>query len=80
MINKVWIAEGCIVCNACEAECPDVFHVTDTTCFIRAEARQDSTDSENSAEMSELTDEAKALEDSIIAAAVACPVEVIKYE
>ncbi|MBP1772574.1 MAG: hypothetical protein H6P99_1737, partial [Holophagaceae bacterium] len=21
-ITKVWIEEGCIVCNACEAECP----------------------------------------------------------
>lgn len=80
MINKVWIAEGCIVCNACEAECSDVFHVTDTTCFIKGEARLDGTDSENSVEMSDLTDDAKALEDSIIAAAAACPVEVIKYE
>lgn len=80
MINKVWIAEGCIVCNACEAECSDVFHVTDTTCFIKGEARLDGTDSENSVEMSDLTDDAKALEDSIIAAAGACPVEVIKYE
>ena len=80
MINKVWIAEGCIVCNACEAECSDVFHVTDTTCFIKGEARLDGTDSENSVEMSDLTDDAKALENSIIAAAAACPVEVIKYE
>ena len=80
VINKVWIAEGCIVCNACEAECSDVFHVTDTTCFIKGEARLDGTDSENSVEMSDLTDDAKALEDSIIAAAAACPVEVIKYE
>ncbi|MBS1785331.1 MAG: ferredoxin [Acidobacteria bacterium] len=80
-ITKVWIEEGCIVCNACEAECPDVFHVTDTTCTIRAEVRVDGTQSENRDEMSELNaDVQSSLEDSIIAAAAGCPVEVIKYE
>lgn len=80
-ITKVWIEEGCIVCNACEAECPDVFHVTDTTCTIRAEVRVDGTQSENRDEMSELNaDVQSSLEDSIVAAAAGCPVEVIKYE
>lgn len=79
-ITKVWIDEGCIVCNACEAECPDVFHVTDTTCFIKSEARVDGVDNENREDMSELTEDAKTLEVSIQAAAAACPVEVIKYE
>lgn len=80
-ITKVWIEEGCIVCNACEAECPDVFHVTDTTCTIRSEVRVDGTQSENREEMSELNaDVQTSLEDSIIAAAAGCPVEVIKYE
>ncbi|HET8901216.1 MAG TPA: ferredoxin [Holophagaceae bacterium] len=80
-ITKVWIEEGCIVCNACEAECPDVFHVTDTTCTIRAEVRVDGTQSENRDEMSELNGDVQtSLEDSIVAAAAGCPVEVIKYE
>ena len=80
-ITKVWIEEGCIVCNACEAECPDVFHVTDTTCTIRSEVRADGEQSENRDEMSELNaDVQTSLEDSIIAAAAGCPVEVIKYE
>ena len=80
-ITKVWIEEGCIVCNACEAECPDVFHVTDTTCTIRGEVRADGEQSENRDEMSELNaDVQTSLEDSIIAAAAGCPVEVIKYE
>ena len=80
-ITKVWIEEGCIVCNACEAECPDVFHVTDTTCTIRSEVRADGTQSENRDEMSELNaDVQTSLEDSIIAAAAGCPVEVIKSE
>jgi len=80
-ITKVWIEEGCIVCNACEAECPDVFHVTDTTCTIRSEVRVDGTQSENRDEMSELNGDVQtSLEDSIVAAAAGCPVEVIKYE
>ena len=80
-ITKVWIEEGCIVCNACEAECPDVFHVTDTTCTIRGEVRADGQQTENRDEMSELNaDVQTSLEDSITAAAAGCPVEVIKYE
>ncbi|MBD61489.1 hypothetical protein CL645_01335 [bacterium] len=34
-IGKVWIAPGCIVCNACEEICPDVFDVQEETCVIR---------------------------------------------
>lgn len=80
-ITKVWIEEGCIVCNACEAECPDVFHVTDTSCNINGPVRKDGVDSENREEMSELNDDVQeSLADSIIAAAAGCPVEVIKYE
>ncbi len=80
-ITKVWIEEGCIVCNACEAETPDVFHVTDTSCNIMAGVRKDGVDSENREEMSELNDDVQTeLADSIIAAAAACPVEVIKFE
>jgi len=64
-ITKVWIEEGCIVCNACDAECPDVFLVTDTTCIIKEEV---SFPVEGD------------LESQIEAAAAGCPVEVIKYE
>jgi ferredoxin len=80
-ITKVWIEEGCIVCNACEAECPDVFHVTDTSCNINGAVRKDGVDSENREEMSELNDDVQeSLADSIVAAAAGCPVEVIKYD
>ena len=80
-IIKVWIEEGCIVCNACEAECPDVFHVTADSCHIKADSRVDGAQSENRAEMSALkADLQQSLEDSIVAAAAGCPVNVIKYE
>ena len=74
-ITKVWIEEGCIVCNACEAECPDVFHVTEDSCHIKGDARQDNKESENREERAELKGDLQAsLEDSIVAAAAACPV------
>ena len=80
-ITKVWIEEGCIVCNACEAECPDVFLVTDTTCVIKADVRVDGQETENRDEKAELKEE---LQTSVGAAwaapAAGCPVEVIKYE
>ena len=80
-ITKVWIEEGCIVCNACEAECPDVFLVTDTTCVIKPDVREDGIETENREEMSALKDEFQtSLEAAIEAAAAGCPVEVIKYE
>jgi ferredoxin len=80
-ITKVWIEEGCIVCNACDAECPDVFLVTDTTCVIKADVREDGLETENRDEMAALKPEfQESLEASIEAAAAGCPVEVIKFE
>lgn len=35
VIKRVFIAEGCIPCCACEAECPDVFDVQDDNTYIR---------------------------------------------
>lgn len=65
-IVKVWIAPGCIVCDACEADCPEVFDVQEETCVIRPEAQK--------------ADFTKALTPSIIIAAEGCPVDVIKFE
>ncbi len=80
-ITKVWIEDGCIVCNACEAECPDVFHVTEESCLIKGDARKDGRENENRDDKAELkADLQSGLEVSIVAAAAACPVEVIKYE
>ena len=80
-ITKVWIEEGCIVCNACEAECPEVFHVTDSSCNINGSVREDGVDSENRDEMSALSgSNGTDLEAAIEAAIAGCPVEVIKVE
>lgn len=65
-IVKVWIAPGCIVCDACESDCPEVFEVQEETCIIRPEAVS--------------ADFTKPLTPSIITAAEGCPVEVIKFE
>jgi ferredoxin len=80
-ITKVWIEEGCIVCNACETTCPEVFNVTEDSCHIRAEVRQDGAIDTNLEKKSPLTGTLGSdLEDQIIEAAEGCPVEVIKFE
>lgn len=40
-VSKVWIAEGCIVCDACEDIYPEVFHVTADTCIVRPDYPKD---------------------------------------
>lgn len=80
-ITKVWIEDGCIVCNACETACPEVFHVTEDTCHIRAEVREDGAEDTNLESKGALKSETGGgLEDQIIEAAEGCPVEVIKFE
>src|SRR5687768_2310039 len=66
IITKVWIAPGCIVCDACENDCPEVFDVTEDTCLIRPPAQS--------------PDFLAPLTPSIQIAAEGCPVEVIKFE
>lgn len=63
-VAKVWIIPGCIVCDACEEASPDVFKVTETTSTVQMGSQENWT----------------ALSTSIVEAAVACPVDVIKYE
>lgn len=65
-VVKVWIAPGCIVCDACETDCPEVFEVQEETCIIKPEAAN-----------AEFT---KPLTPSIKVAAEGCPVEVIKFD
>ncbi|HJW08094.1 MAG TPA: NADH-quinone oxidoreductase subunit C, partial [Holophagaceae bacterium] len=80
-IMKVWIEEGCIVCNACEAECGDVFHVTADSCHIKGDSRMDGKEDENRVAKSPVKgDIGTTLYAKIVAAAAGCPVDVIKYE
>lgn len=80
-ITKVWIEDGCIVCNACETTCPEVFNVTEDTCHIRAEVREDGLKDTNLNAKGPLKAvAAKDLEIQIEEAAQGCPVEVIKFE
>lgn len=80
-ITKVWIEEGCTVCNECESSAPDVFHVNDETSVIKGEAREDGVTSENEEEKSLLKgDIGSELEEEIKEAAEGCPVEIIHFE
>jgi cytochrome b6-f complex iron-sulfur subunit len=65
-IVKVWIEDGCIVCDACESDSPEVFEVLEETCIIRPAAAAAAF--------------TQALTPSIIIAAEGCPTDVIKYE
>ena len=66
VVTKVWIAPGCIVCDSCENDCPEVFDVQEETCIIRPPAMA--------------TPYLNPLTPSIIVAAEGCPVDVIKFE
>src|SRR4029078_8839715 len=66
VVTKVWIAPGCIVCDACENDCPEVFDVTEETCLIRPPAQN--------------AEFLKPLTPSIITAMEGWRVEVIKIE
>ena len=66
LVTKVWIEEGCIVCDACETAAPDVFEVLEEACVVRPEA---------------LTpDFTKPRSENIVDAAEECPVDVIKFD
>ncbi|MBA3686738.1 MAG: ferredoxin [Planctomycetes bacterium] len=80
-IKRVWIEEGCIVCNACETTCPEVFNVTEDSCHIRSEVREDGAQDTNEPTKSPLKGAIGGdLADQIQEAAEGCPVEVIKFE
>jgi len=80
-IGRVWIEEGCILCHACDAECPEVFVVAGDSCRIKGAVREDGLEDENREARSPLKAALRdALEPGIQAAAAACPVEVIVYQ
>jgi flavodoxin/succinate dehydrogenase/fumarate reductase-like Fe-S protein/ferredoxin len=74
----VWIADGCITCDACEEEYPEVFKVTDDTCYITADSRTDGGFDTNEDSKSGLKSglDLEAIQD----AADVCPVDVIMVE
>lgn len=66
VITKVWIEEGCIVCDACETASPDVFEVLEDSCIVRPGAMDAAFTQPRS--------------ESIVEAAEECPTDVIKFE
>src|SRR3954465_5973770 len=66
IVTKVWIAPGCIVCDACENDCPEGFDVQEDTCLLRPPGMK--------------ADFLAPLTPSIQIAAEGCPVDVIKYD
>jgi len=76
-IFSVYIEEGCITCDACEEAAPDVFEVTDDTCYIKPDARLDGGYDRNTEKSGLKPDVISTLTDDIMDAADACPVDVI---
>ena len=66
VVTKVWIEDGCIVCDACETAAPDVFEVLEDTCIVRPAAL--------------VPDFTKPRSEAISDAAEECPGDVIKFE
>ena len=66
VVVRVWIEEGCIVCDACETTCPDVLQVTPESCVVRPQALDMEFSRVRSVAISEAAEE--------------CPVQVIKLE
>jgi flavodoxin/ferredoxin len=78
-VLSVWIEEGCITCDACQETCPEVFSVTDDTCFIIADVRTDGKFDQNEGQASIKVEIGTELADDIVDAAEGCPVDVIKF-
>ena len=76
-IFSVFIDEGCIVCDACEEAAPDIFEVTEDTCFIKPDARLDGGYDRNLDKSGLKPEVVSSLSDDIFDAADACPVDVI---
>ena len=76
-IFSVFIDDGCIVCDACEEAAPDIFEVTEDTCFIKPDARLDGGYDRNVGKSGLKPDVVSSLSDDIFDAADACPVDVI---
>ncbi|MEE3113875.1 MAG: flavodoxin domain-containing protein [Candidatus Thermoplasmatota archaeon] len=76
-IFSVYIDDGCIVCDACEEAAPDVFEVTDDTCFIKPTVRIDGGFDRNTDQSGLKPEIISAMSDDILDAAEACPVDVI---
>ena len=76
-IFSVYIEEGCITCDACEEAAPDVFEVTDDTCYIKPDARVDGGYDRNIDKSGLKPEVISTLSDDIMDAADACPVDVI---
>ena len=76
-IVSVYIEEGCITCDACEETLPEVFHVTDDTCYIKADVRLDGGYDRNEGKAGLKPDTISQFHDDILDAADGCPVDVI---
>jgi len=76
-IFSVFIDEGCIVCDACEEAAPDIFEVTEDTCFIKPDVRLDGGYNRNIDKSGLKPEVVSSLSDDIFDAADACPVDVI---
>lgn len=79
-VARVWIAPGCICCQACVGHAPEVFAFPDDTAVVLGEVRCDGVTSQNADERSRLNAVGLEYEDPIREAAAGCPVEIIHLD
>ena len=58
--------DTCLGCMACETACPEVFHVTEDTCHIRADVRADATEDTNLENKAGLTTTTRISQDMLV--------------
>ncbi|MGH7724974.1 MAG: ferredoxin [Candidatus Eiseniibacteriota bacterium] len=45
-LSRVWVEDGCILCNLCVEISPEIFVLEDERCYVRPEADLDSHEEE----------------------------------
>jgi ferredoxin len=45
-LSRVWVEDGCILCNLCVEISPEIFVLEDEHCYVRPEADLDSREEE----------------------------------
>lgn len=78
-IQRVWIEDGCICCQACVISAPEVFCIPEHRAAIRGAVRSDGITSPNDDECCTLNAAGLAEAEAIAEAVAGCPIDIIRF-